>query len=121
ARLMSVKNIPELAALKIKLVSDAAKELAQTKNILEKIILSSTILKLGYEPPVINIEEADIERQVEQNDFCFFVGNVPSYFKNLSKAFATTNNIGFFYHYCPAYNDALLLEYLVLKYGKPGK
>lgn len=118
ARLMQIKPISELEALKIKIISDAAKELALTKNVLEKIILSSTILKLGYEPPAINISANDIEKQIEQNDFCFFVGNVPSYFKDFSRAFATANNIGFFYHYCPAYNDALLLEYLVLKHQK---
>lgn len=115
ARLMSIKPIPELEKLKIKLVSDAAKELAQTNNILERIILSSTILKLGYEPPPITIMENDIVQQIEQNDFCFFVGNIPSYFKDFSRAVATRNEAGFYYHYCPAYNDALLLEYLVLK------
>jgi hypothetical protein len=115
ARLMTIKPIPELETLKIKIVSDAAKELALTTNTLEKIILSSTILKLGYEPPAINIDRNEIENQIEQNDFCFFVGNVSSYFKDFQKAFATANEIGFFYHYCPAYNDALLLEYLSLR------
>ena len=115
ARLMSIKPIPQLEALKTKIISDAAKELALTTNTLEKIILNSTILKLGYEPPVINININDVEKQIEQNDFCFFVGNVSSYFKDLQKAFATANEIGFFYHYCPAYNDVLLLEYLSLR------
>ena len=63
----------------------------------------------------------DIEKQIEQNDFCFFVGNISSYFKDFSKAFATANEIGFFYHYCPGYNDALLLEYLVLKNDNGGE
>lgn len=115
ARLMSAKHLPQLEALRIKLVSDAAKELVQTNNLMEKIILSSTILKLGYEPPATNIAATDIVKQIEQNDFCFFVGNVPSYFKDFSRAVATSKEIGFFYHYCPAYNNALLLEYLVLK------
>jgi hypothetical protein len=114
-RLMSIKSIPQLESLKIKILSDAAKELALTTNAMEKIILSSTILKLGYDPPPINISENEIEKQIEQNDFCFFVGNISSYFKDFSKAFATANDLGFFYHYCPAYNDALLLEYLALK------
>ncbi|QEC66237.1 hypothetical protein FRZ67_02535 [Panacibacter ginsenosidivorans] len=115
ARLMSIKPIPQLESLKIKILSDAAKELALATNAMEKVILSSTILKLGYEPPPIAISINEIARQIEQNDFCFFVGNISSYFKDFSKAFATANEIGFFYHYCPAYNDALLLEYLVLR------
>ena len=115
ARLMSVKEIPQLEDLKTKIVSDIAKELALTTNTLEKIILSTAILKLGYEPPKINISINEVEKEIEQNNFCFFVGNVPSYFKDFQKAFATANEIGFFYHYCPAYNDTLLLEYLALK------
>jgi len=118
ARLMSIRPIPKLDALKTKIVSDAARELALTTNTLEQIILSSTILKLGYEPPAININIGDVQKEIEQNDFCFFVGNISSYFKDFQKAFATANEIGFFYHYCPAYNDALLLEYLVLRNEK---
>ena len=118
ARLMNIKPIPQLEALKTKIISDAAKELVLTTNTLEKIILSSTILKLGYKPPAININISDVQKEIEQNDFCFFIGNISSYFKDFQKAFATANEIGFFYHYCPAYNDALLLEYLVLRNDK---
>ena len=116
ARLMEVKPIDALEKLRMKIISDAAKELALTTNTLEKIILSTTILKLGYAPPAIEIAATDVEKEIEQNDFCFFVGNIPSYFKTLQKKFATEKKIGFFYHYCPAYNDALLLEYLSLKH-----
>lgn len=114
ARLMYIKPVAALEPLRVKIVSDAARELALTTNMLEKIILSTTILKLGYEPPPIQIDMQDVVPKIEQNDFCFFVGNIPSYFKNLQKKFATAKKIGFFYHYCPAYNDALLLEYLTL-------
>lgn len=116
ARLMSVKKIPELEALKTKLVIDAAKQLAQSDNLLERVILSSAILKWGYMPPNIALPStAEITNTIEQNDFCFFTGNIPSYFKDVSRFIATKKKIGFFYHYCPAYNDVLLLEYLTLK------
>ncbi|CAN5118593.1 hypothetical protein BH11BAC6_BH11BAC6_08280 [soil metagenome] len=116
ARLMSIKEIPELEALKTKLVIDAAKQLAQSDNLLERVILSSAILKWGYMPPNIALPStAEITNTIEQNDFCFFTGNIPSYFKDVSRFIATKKKIGFFYHYCPAYNDVLLLEYLTLK------
>ena len=116
ARLMNIKAIPALDALKIKLVTDAAKQLLTTNNLVEKIILSNAILKWGYAPPEIPLPAiTEIEKDIEQNDFCFFVGNIPSYFKDGLKKIATEKNIGLFYHYCPAYNDALLLEYLILK------
>ncbi len=116
ARLMSIKEIPELEALKVKLLTDAVIEFSNTKNILEKIILSSAIMKWGYIPPVLELPSiAEFETGIEQNDFSFFVGNIPSYFPGWLRKYATKKNTGLFYHYCPAYNDALLLEYLVLK------
>lgn len=116
ARLMNIKPIPQLEALKTKLVTDAATELVNSKNILEKIILSNAILKWGYIPPEIELPKQDeIRSKIEENDFSFFVGNVPSYLPNPARKYATVNDIWLFYHYCSAYNDALLLEYLVLK------
>ena len=116
ARLMNIKKIPELDALKVKLLTDAVTEFANTKNIVEKIILSSAIIKWGYTPPAFELPSIDeAESTIEQNDFSFFVGNIPSYFPGWLRKYATEKNTGLFYHYCPAYNDALLLEYLLLK------
>jgi hypothetical protein len=116
ARLMKIKKITALEALKIKLVSDAAKELSYTDNLMEKIILSNSILKWGYTPPDLVLPAInEIEKSVEQNNFSFFVANLPSYFKDILKLIATKEHLGFYNYYCPAYNDALLLEYLILK------
>lgn len=116
ARLMSIKKIPQLEELKTKLITDAANELIHSDNILENFILSSAILKWGYVPPSIALPQInEIEKKIEKNDFSFFVGNVPSYFRDAFRKYATSKDIWLFYHYCPAYNDALLLEYLVLK------
>ena len=116
ARLMSIKKIPELEELKVKLITDAVNEFAHSNNLMEKIILSSAILKWGYSPPSFALPTiADIESRIEKNDFCFFVGNIPSYFHDIFRKYATEKNMGLFYHYCPAWNDVLLLEYLVLK------
>ncbi|HXL57166.1 MAG TPA: hypothetical protein VN958_12960, partial [Chitinophagaceae bacterium] len=116
ARLMSIKKIPGLEELKVKLITDAVKELAHSNNIPERIILSSAILKWGYIPPQFQLPAIDdIESKIEKNDFCFFVGNIPSYFHDRFRKYATNKNIGLFYHYCPAWNDVLLLEYLVLR------
>jgi hypothetical protein len=115
ARLMKIKKIPALEALKKKLVTDAAKELAYTDNLMEKIILSNSILKWGYSPPELVLPAInEIEKSVEQNNFTFFIANLPSYFKDILKLLATRQHLGFYNYYCPAYNDALLLEYLIL-------
>lgn len=116
ARLMSIKKIPQLEALKTKLITDAVNEFSNSDNILEKIILGTAILKWGYSPPVTGLPSSDdIEMKIEKNDFAFFIGNVPSYFNDMFRKYATKNHMGLFYHYCPAWNDMLLLEYLVLK------
>lgn len=116
ARLMSIKKIPELEQLKVKLVKDAVTAFAGSDNLMEKIILSTAILKWGYmPPPVVLPGKAEVESKVEENDFSFFVGNIPSYMHDIFRRYATGKSLGFFYHYCPAYNDLLLLEYLVWK------
>jgi len=115
ARLMSVKKIPALESIKPAL-HDAALQIAQqSTNTLEKIIACTALMKWGYTAPVIKLPlPVAIPAQIEQNDMPFFIGNIPSYFPNGLKAFFMRTGTGLFYHYCPAYNDALLLEYIVL-------
>lgn len=116
SRLMSVKKIPELEAIKIELITEAAKQFAQSKNLMERIILSTAILKWGYIPPTIELPARDeIEHSVEKNDFAFFIGNIPSYLSPTIRYTFLKKNAGLFYHYCPAYNIALLIEYITLR------
>ena len=116
ARLMSIKKIPQLEELKTSLITTAVQQFAAADNSLEKIILSTAIMKWGYVPPVLNLpQEDEFLKAVEQNDLPFFIGNIPSYFPSFYKRLFTQKNWLLFYHYCPAYNDVLLLEYLLLK------
>ena len=116
ARLMSYGNLPQLEALKTNLLITATKQLANSNNLLQKIILSSAIIKLGYVPPDVLLTDNDKTiGNIEQSDFPFFIGNIPSYFSPLLKHFFIQKRWLLFYHYSPAFNDALLLEYLLLK------
>jgi hypothetical protein len=116
ARLMKVKKIPALEAWKRKLVIDAGYELANTDNLMEKIILSSAIIKMGYIPPTLSLPSREkIPKEVEENDFTFFIANLPSYFSDVLRLAATSIGFGLYNYYCPAYNDALLLEYILLR------
>ncbi|MEJ7586625.1 MAG: hypothetical protein WKI04_03575 [Ferruginibacter sp.] len=116
ARLTKVKKIPALDSMKVKLVTDAGRELLRSDNLVEKIILSSAIIKWGYKPPELTIPDLDqIMKKIEKNNFSFFIANLPSYFKDFLKVAATKKHLGFYNYYCPAFNDALLLEYLVLR------
>src|SRR5436853_4178771 len=65
ARLMSIKPISELEALKPALIETAQQRLNSSTNILEKIILSTALIKLDAQPvelPLHNFEIADIEK-----------------------------------------------------------
>ena len=116
ARLMSYGNLPQLETLKTNLLITATNQLANSNNLLQKIILSSAIMKLGYVPPDVLLKKADKAIvDIEQSDFSFFIGNIPSYFSPLLKHFFIQKRWLLFYHYSPAFNDALLLEYLLLK------
>lgn len=114
ARLMSISKIPQLEALKQKLISDAVTAFQQSDNPLEKMILSSAIIKWGSVPPSFNLQSAYEAEEIHHNNFPFFIGNIPSYQPNFIRKLLTASDIEVFYHYCPAYNDALLLEYLLL-------
>ena len=111
ARLMNIKPIPALDVLKQELISDALVQLQNTSNEFEKMILGNALLKWKYSIPPVAINASDIEK----NDLPFFVGNIPSIFSFILKKPLSRKKIGFYYHYCPAYNDVLLLEHLVLK------
>lgn len=111
SRLMSIKPIPALEKLKEALINDAMTKLQQTNNEFEKVLLSNALLKWNANAsvPVVKINE------IEKNDLPFFLGNIPSIFNRSVKKPLSKKGIGVYYHYCPAYNNVLLLEYLVLK------
>lgn len=116
AKLMSIKPIAELEAVKPKLVALAQQRLEISDNMLEKIILSSSLIKWHATTETINLQSININ-SIEKNDLPFFIGNIPSYFKRSFKGKFIDLGLLMYYHYCPAWNDCLLLEYLLLKQG----
>ncbi|MEO9209917.1 MAG: hypothetical protein ABI208_02410 [Ginsengibacter sp.] len=116
ATLMNVKDIEELEKLKPTLLEDAAREYMASDNLLEKIVLSNTFLKWGYLPPELKIPPIkDLEKTIEHNNMPFFLANIFSYFPKIVMKEFVKRNWGIYYPYCPAYNNTLLLEYLLLR------
>jgi len=112
ARLTEVKKIPSLDSLKPALIKESKALLVASKNMFEQIILANALHRFG-EPAVIQLPKKSQIAQVEQNDFPFVIGNIPSYFHNTFKKLFYKTHLLLYYYYCPAYNDVLLLEYLV--------
>ncbi|HVX26260.1 MAG TPA: hypothetical protein VHB70_07955 [Parafilimonas sp.] len=113
ARLMSIKRIPELENIKTQLIQIANDELQSTNNIFEKVMLGSALIKWNEQPPQLDISINDFKK-IEQNDLPFFIGNIPSYFHRSLKGKFIDLRLLMYNHYCPAWNDCLLLEYLLL-------
>lgn len=113
ARLMSIKPINELERIKPELIQIANERLLSTGNVLEKIMLSSALIKWQKQPPSLNISTNNF-KDIEQNNLPFFIGNIPSYFNRSLKGKFIDLRLLMYNHYCPAWNDCLLLEYLLL-------
>ena len=114
-RLMHAFNIPELEVYKEQLINDAKKEFEASNNVMDKIILSTSLMRLGiydehYIPPFASIEEFE---KSNQQQFIFFQARAaysyPTPFKQIFLHWSYIN----YYFYCPAYYKTLWLENLV--------
>lgn len=116
ARLMGTFTIPELEPYRKQLIQDMQLELQRpNRNIMDKIILSTSLLRLGATAPELNINSIANFEKSNQNQFIFFNARAaysyPSFIKNILLHWSYIN----YYFYCPAYNKVLWLEYLTMK------
>ena len=115
ARLLGQFSIPELDAYKPQLIDDINEEMKRSNNMMEQIILRTSLLRLGAKAPVLpSFTIPDFENS-NQKQFVFFQARAafsyPSPFKQI---FLHWSYI-YYYFYCPAYYKILWLEYLVEK------
>jgi hypothetical protein len=111
ARLMTAKPLPLLEELKPQLIKEAIHELNQSKNAFEKLILGTALLKWGI---TLGFDQLD-QIAIRKSDFSFFMAN-PSSFLNFSNGLRLIAKHKWNYHYyCPAFNDALMLENILLR------
>ena len=115
ARLMSTFNIAELLPYKAQLIADANHLFSKRKNIMEQIILRTSLLYLGAAAPPLAINSiADFEK-TDQNKFVFFQARAAFAQPTPVKQVFLHWRYLIYFFYCSTYNKALLLEYLVLK------
>lgn len=114
SRLMSLKSIPSLELLKPKLINQAMTLFKQSDSFMEKILLSTSLLKWGEKPPSITIgPDKNISDLIEDDSFSFFIANMGSIYPDQMKKFLTKSKLGTFYYFSPAYNNLLVLENLI--------
>jgi len=114
SRLMSVKPIPSLEKYKPQLIEDTKTALASAKTFMDKVILSTSLLRWGVQPPEIVIDKTShLIDLIEDEEYYFFIASMASVLPNPWKQRVTDIKFATFYYYCPAFNHLLLLENLV--------
>ncbi|MBS4044471.1 MAG: hypothetical protein KGZ59_11710 [Chitinophagaceae bacterium] len=121
ARLMSIKKMAELEERKPQLIKIALELLNQSDVFLEKIILQTSLLKFGAAENLFNLNEEDIHKYLYLNDFSFYHGHLFAHLNHTIKRIASNMSGTEFKWFSSAFNDALLLEYLILKHRKKSK
>jgi hypothetical protein len=115
ARLIDAFDIAELALYRKQLIDDANKLLAKATNIMDRIILRTSLLRLGAGVSELNINSiADFEK-TDQDQFVFFQARAAFAQPTPLKQIFLHWNYLIYYFYSAAYNKTLWLEYLVLK------
>lgn len=115
SRLMGSFKIAALDVYKEQLIADAYRLLGKATNIMDRIILRTSLLRLGAKAPDLTINTiADFER-TDHREFVFFQARAAFAQPTPIKQIFLHWNYLIYSFYCPTYNKALLLEYLVLK------
>lgn len=116
SRLMHVKPIPALEKYKTQLIEQTKDAINHTSDFMEQVILSTSLLRWGVQPPAIKIyTEGTLTELIEEGSFSFFIANMASMLPDPLKQWMGGAGVGKFYYDCDAYNNLLVLEYLVLK------
>ena len=114
ARLIAAFDIPELASLRPRLIDDAYRAMENTHNRVEKILLATTLLRLGESPPAIPTD--GIATDIATFHF-FIAGLLTAYEQPLLRRFADRPLMQMRWQ-CEAHSWALVAEYLVLRGGR---
>lgn len=115
SKLLQTNSFPPLEPFRQILIGTTESLYQKSDNLLEQIILNNAIMKMGSAAMGLNRVDIDKIEGIEKNDYSFFTGNIPSYFQHTLKSISNSVRLMQYRHYCPAWNDALLLENMLLQ------
>ena len=101
-----------MLSLKPILLVQAKQLIEQTKSPLEKLLLNTSILRLGEE---IDFPDGVDEQTLLINDYPYFIANIASILNNPFKRVVNKSNIVRFDYYSYAFNLSLMYENLMLR------
>ena len=90
-RLMSAFHIPELEMYKNQLIDDAQNEFASSTNVMDKILLSTSLMQLGAKPELPPFASINEFENTNQKQFIFFQARACIFLSNTFK----TNDVAF--------------------------
>jgi hypothetical protein len=115
SRLMALKPIPAIENFRPILVQQTQELQQKTQSFLSQVLLSSALLNWGIKPSALTIQSnQDLKALIEDETFSFFIANMASILPSKIKKILTASSLGKFNYYCPAYNNVLLLENIIL-------
>ena len=122
SRLLGRFPVADLEEYKPRLRADARALLARTKDPMDRVILGTSLLRLGETTGLPDISSDLSFLSVERDPFVFYIANLSCLFPNPIRRLFLRSPLCIYHFYAPTYNDALLLEYLVLRrqMGTPG-
>lgn len=112
-RLMGAYKIPELEKYKTQIIADIKTELSSTNNVMDKIILCTSLMRLGEQAPYIELTSLKDFEESNQKSFVFFQARAAFSYPTPFKQIGLHWSYIYYRFYCPAYNKILWLEYLV--------
>lgn len=113
ANLMADTKIDTLESLKPSMIEQVRQLLTKSKDPFETLLLQSTLQRLGFETSnVLNTSQLE---SIRISDYPFFIGNVRSYFSIGISKILGKSDILLYYHFCPAFNEALLFDLIMRK------
>jgi hypothetical protein len=116
ARTLSQIKNAAADSMRVILIQDAKKLFQSSENIMDKVLLNSSLLYLQEKPLFMQIPATDnIKEGIEESDFVFFIADMASMLSDRNRKILSKTALLRFNYYCPAYNIALLLECLLLQ------
>lgn len=112
ARLLENNHIPALEDCREQVKTDAERELKTAATFMDKLLLSTSLLRMKGNPPPLNIKDVT---DAELNNFAFFKANLFSSYSRPALKFISKSSWFDCNFYCRAYTLALLLEYEILR------
>ena len=112
-RLMGRFIISALEPYRAQLIDDTQQELVRATKLMDRILLSTSLLRLGVKPPLISIQSISEFEKYGTDRYVFFQARAAFSYSTPFKQILLHWSYMRYYFYCPVWNKIMWLEYLI--------